>query len=507
MKKIVNDLDQILNRKNKKIVLCHGVFDLIHQGHLLHFQKAKSLGDILIISVTDDNFVNKGPGRPYFSASNRLAVLSNLKIVDYVFLSKNPTALESLKIFRPNFYVKGQEYKNHKNDLSGNIIKETKYAKKINCKIIYTEEDVYSSTKILNKQFNIHGQEIHDVIKNLKKKYTLAKVIEIIKNIKSFKTLILGDALFDLFNFVKVLGSASKYPVLSTEFLYQEKHLGGTLAITKILEQFDAKLKLILVNKSDSADKDFIKKRFNKNTQLIFLNLINAKILEKIRFVSFYKKQNLFQMSSSCIKNNEEILKKFNYKNFNIKLKSIIKSNNENLILLDFGLSIFNESRIIKELENSYKNLFINVQSNSNNYGFNLFTKYKRYKYLSLTKREFELGINKKFDNNYELKKNMLRVFKKNSFISITLGAEGSLFLDKKRNIYYMPAFFKELKDTTGCGDAYFAITSSLISMGYSDEIVPFLGNCYAGLHGQNSGNKIFPLKVDLIKTVSALFS
>jgi len=132
MKKIVNDLDQILNRKNKKIVLCHGVFDLIHQGHLLHFQKAKSLGDILIVSVTDDNFVNKGPGRPYFSASNRLAVLSNLKMVDYVFLSKNPTAIESLKIFRPNFYVKGQEYKNHKNDLSGNIIKETKYAKKIN---------------------------------------------------------------------------------------------------------------------------------------------------------------------------------------------------------------------------------------------------------------------------------------------------------------------------------------------------------------------------------------
>ena len=59
-------------RKGKKIVLCHGVFDLLHFGHLNHFEKAKSHGDILVVSITPDKFVNKGPSRPTFEESVRL---------------------------------------------------------------------------------------------------------------------------------------------------------------------------------------------------------------------------------------------------------------------------------------------------------------------------------------------------------------------------------------------------------------------------------------------------
>ena len=53
-------------QKRKKIVLCHGVFDVVHSGHLNYLKKAKELGDTLIVSVTSDKFVNKGPGRPVF---------------------------------------------------------------------------------------------------------------------------------------------------------------------------------------------------------------------------------------------------------------------------------------------------------------------------------------------------------------------------------------------------------------------------------------------------------
>ena len=56
-----------LKKNKKKIVLCHGVFDLLHPGHFKHFKTAKNYGDILIVSVTADNFVNKGPDRPAFN--------------------------------------------------------------------------------------------------------------------------------------------------------------------------------------------------------------------------------------------------------------------------------------------------------------------------------------------------------------------------------------------------------------------------------------------------------
>ena len=54
-------------KEKNKIVLCHGVFDVVHIGHIKHFEKAKEFGDILIVSITADKYVNKGPGKPLFS--------------------------------------------------------------------------------------------------------------------------------------------------------------------------------------------------------------------------------------------------------------------------------------------------------------------------------------------------------------------------------------------------------------------------------------------------------
>ncbi len=80
MKKIISskELSKIKNKKNK-IVLCHGVFDVLHLGHIHHFNSAKKKGDLLVISLTDDEFVNKGPGRPFFNSVKRAEYISNIE--------------------------------------------------------------------------------------------------------------------------------------------------------------------------------------------------------------------------------------------------------------------------------------------------------------------------------------------------------------------------------------------------------------------------------------------
>ena len=83
LKKIV----QYEKKKGKRIVLCHGTFDLLHIGHIKHFKEAKKLGDILIVTLTSDKFVNKGPGRPHFNEGQRLEAISSLSAVDYVSLN------------------------------------------------------------------------------------------------------------------------------------------------------------------------------------------------------------------------------------------------------------------------------------------------------------------------------------------------------------------------------------------------------------------------------------
>ena len=76
-----------LRTQGKKLVMAHGVFDLLHMGHVLHLKSAKSEGDILFLSITADQFVNKGPGRPVFSHHIRAEMLAALEYVDFVIIN------------------------------------------------------------------------------------------------------------------------------------------------------------------------------------------------------------------------------------------------------------------------------------------------------------------------------------------------------------------------------------------------------------------------------------
>ena len=116
--------------------MSHGVFDLIH-GHIKHFEEAKKNCDILIVSVTSDKYVFKGPGRPKFNEKERMHSISSLELVDCI-LSDSPSAVENLNLIKPNIYFKGPDYKINKNDFTKKIYKEINILK-FRGKIIYTK--------------------------------------------------------------------------------------------------------------------------------------------------------------------------------------------------------------------------------------------------------------------------------------------------------------------------------------------------------------------------------
>ena len=103
LKKILN-LHQLKNKiifeknKNKKIIHCHGVFDLLHIGHIKYFQAAKKAGDFLIVSITSDQYVNKGLARPLFNQNLRAEMISSLEIVDAVYINDSTTAVNLITL-------------------------------------------------------------------------------------------------------------------------------------------------------------------------------------------------------------------------------------------------------------------------------------------------------------------------------------------------------------------------------------------------------------------------
>ena len=106
---------QGIRAAGKKIVLCHGCFDLMHPGHIRHFQMARQMGDVLVVTVTPDRFVNKGPGRPVYDEDLRAESIAALECVDFVAVNKWPDPVETIKTLRPDIYVKGQEYEADEN--------------------------------------------------------------------------------------------------------------------------------------------------------------------------------------------------------------------------------------------------------------------------------------------------------------------------------------------------------------------------------------------------------
>lgn len=139
-----------LQVENKRVVHCHGCFDLMHPGHIKYFQAAKDMGDILIVTVTPDRFVDKGPDRPVFSETLRAESIAALECVDFVAVNRWPTAEETLMLVKPDVYVKGQEFESLE-DPTGKIQKEAAVVKSIGAELRFTHEIVFSSTQLINK--------------------------------------------------------------------------------------------------------------------------------------------------------------------------------------------------------------------------------------------------------------------------------------------------------------------------------------------------------------------
>ncbi|MFA5876176.1 MAG: adenylyltransferase/cytidyltransferase family protein [Candidatus Margulisiibacteriota bacterium] len=146
------DIIRGLKSAGNIIVQCHGCFDLMHPGHIKYFQSAKKMGDILVVTVTPDQFVDKGPGRPAFNQDLRCESIAALACVDYVAVNLWLTAEETLRVLRPDIYVKGQEFEALQ-DKTGKIQKEAAIIKEIGAQLKFTHEIVFSSTELLDKYF------------------------------------------------------------------------------------------------------------------------------------------------------------------------------------------------------------------------------------------------------------------------------------------------------------------------------------------------------------------
>ena len=271
MKEKIKKIEQLpaiistLRSSGKKIVHCHGVFDLLHIGHIKHFNEAKTFGDILIVSITPDEFVNKGPGRPAFTSSLRMEALASLESIDFVFTNQWKTAEETIKIIKPDFYCKGPDYKDHSDDISGKITDEEASVHSIGGEIVYTDDITFSSSSLLNKYGDIHSHEQEEFIKDIANQNTFESINLKFEKMKNLKVLIIGETIIDQYVFCEALGKSGKESVLVMRDLETQDYLGGALAIAQHLSEFCTKVSVLSFIGEGNEYKSFIEDNIEKN--------------------------------------------------------------------------------------------------------------------------------------------------------------------------------------------------------------------------------------------------
>ena len=185
--KLLDELPVILEwhkAGGKKIVHCHGVFDLMHPGHVRHFQAAKALGDIFVVTITPDKYVNKGPGRPVFTEELRAESVAALECVDYVAINLWTKAVETIGVLRPHIYVKGIDYSGANKDETRGIYLEREAVEKFGGKIHFTDEITFSSSSLINEYFEVYPEPAKIFLKDFRKRHSADEVIGLIKSLK-----------------------------------------------------------------------------------------------------------------------------------------------------------------------------------------------------------------------------------------------------------------------------------------------------------------------------------
>ena len=144
----LDELPRIRERfRDRRIVHCHGAFDLVHIGHLIHFDEARALGEVLVVTITGDSHITKKRSVT-FSESHRARQVAALEIVDYVAILEEPTALSAIEALRPDVYVKGPEYADLALDKSRSIYHEMRVLEGYGGRMHFTSGDTFSSTKL-----------------------------------------------------------------------------------------------------------------------------------------------------------------------------------------------------------------------------------------------------------------------------------------------------------------------------------------------------------------------
>ena len=496
----LEDLAILLERersRGRRIIHCHGVFDLLHVGHVRHFEQARRMGDVLIVTLTPDHFVNKGVGRPAFGQGLRADFVAALECVDYVAINQWPTAIDTIRLLRPHVFVKGSEFRGL-NDTIGHVSKEEEAIRAIGGEMAFTDDVTFSSSALINQYLSQFPDPVRQYLDEFARRYSADDVLRPLRAAETLRVLVVGETIIDEYAYCHVMGKSGKEPVLAARFVDRERHAGGVLACANHLAGFCQSVDVLTFLGEGGDEEEFVRGACRQNVSPIFVYKDDSPTIVKKRYVEKYLGQKMFEVYSM---NDAPLNEQAD--------DELCRTLHENLpgydmvVVADYGHGLLS-ARAIDVLCREAPLLCVNTQSNAGNHGFNMVSKYPRADYVCLAEREIALETRNQRLSPEDMLRHVAERLKCDR-VMMTRGKYGSLFHTAPRQFDHVPAFATHVVDRVGAGDAVLSLTSLCVAAEAPGEIVAFLGNVVGAEAVMIMGNQRSIERIPLYRHVECL--
>lgn len=489
--KTVEQLCAIIGQRprQKKVIMCHGTFDVVHPGHVRHLLYAKTKGDILVASLTADEHIKKANFRPYVPEDLRAINLAALEVVDYVIIDRESTPLRNLGIIQPDFFAKGYEYTS--GEVNPKTQEEMSVLEAYGGEVIFTPGDiVYSSsalielappriaTEKLMTLMEAEGVSFDDLSRALEK-------------FKGIKVHVVGDTIVDSYTYCNMIGGMTKTPTMSVLFQKKVDYVGGAAVVAKHLKAAGADVTFSTILGNDAL-RGFVLDDL-KNAGVIVKHIVddtrpttnkNAIVAEGYRLL----KVDTLDNRAISAKHVEQLR------------RHIGESGANAVVFSDFRHGIFNRHTIPELISaipaGAFRVADSQVASRWGNIlefqGFDLITPNER-------EARFALG-----DQDSVIRPLALELHRRSACktLILKLGERGSITYrsnsEDYRAFFAIDSFVEQVVDAVGAGDAMLAYSTLAMIATRNEVIASILGCMAAGVECEHDGN--WPVMPEAVK-------
>jgi rfaE bifunctional protein kinase chain/domain/rfaE bifunctional protein nucleotidyltransferase chain/domain len=483
------DLDGLLAMRaearaaGKAVVHCHGCFDIVHPGHIAHLQFARSLGDILVVTVSGDAHVNKGFDRPLIPDGLRASSLAALECVDWVYVNPDPTASALLEALRPDVYVKGHEYETNSDP---RFLAEREAVERNGGRVVFSSGDVvFSSTALIGTMQR--GQFDEEKLTRLRDRYGLdfSSLQQLVKKFADKKVVVVGDYILDRYHFCDATGVAGEAPILSLRTMESRDYDGGAGVIALHLAAMGARPVLVSALADDELSRQ-IELRMESAGVDVRCHHARPAVVAKHRYLVDQNK--LFKVDEGNSSPADSQLE-------GLLASRIIDAADgaDAVIFADFGYGMLSAGLLSRVLPTLRKTVPILTGDVSGRHSHLMH--FREMDLLCPTEREIRESLHEFSDGLGAVVWKLLESTGTRQAI-VTLGKQGLVTFepgptptDRLRS-EYVPALAGHAIDPLGCGDALLATATLALAAGGFLAAAAFLGALAASVEVGEIGNQ-----------------